>query len=163
MKVLLLGWWWWACVPVILLCQYQYVQSPWIVDELPLLEEGTYIVCWYCWWFEGRQAKIIWLSSSWWCSEFSLVRHAFKCFRILLMVFLFMTFARNYFISGPVLKICIRKTVVFTFCFFITKNDDLHCQYNPYLYTWLKVRFSSFNNKNWHVIALCDHTFCYSY
>ena len=57
----------------------------------------------------------------------------------------------------------ILKTVVFTICFLITKNDDLRCRYNPYLYTWLKVRFSSFNSENWQQIALSDLICCYSY
>ena len=28
---------------------------------------------------------------------------------------------------------------------------------------WFKVPFISFNSENWQAIALCDHTFCYSY
>ena len=53
-------------------------------------------------------------------------------------------------------KSCILESVFCTFCFLIIKNEDLEGRYNPNVYTWLKLRFSSFNSKDWQAIALAS-------
>ena len=53
-------------------------------------------------------------------------------------------------------KSCILESVFCTFCLLIIKNDDLQSRYNPNVYTSLKLRFSSFNSKNWQAIALAS-------